>query len=136
MATDVELAELDRRWWRNEAAGAFGADGTLDYGAADEIRRLTGMRMSDVLAALSEANEGVYEGTAEGGRALRASPGLLKQRAERLGTSLGEEALTLAGTATEAGSAHVADLASAYAEEHGVDYFDALIQIQKGEHRA
>ena len=39
-------------------------------------------------------------------------------------------AVALAGTATEAGSAHVADLASAYAEEHGVDYFDALIQAE------
>lgn len=133
MASEHELAEFDRAWWQHEAARAFSIDGALDYGAADGVRRITGLGMSETIATLSTANDGEYPGTPEGGRALLSALGLLQKRAEHKGIDLGEAAVELAGTSTEEGSERIADLAERYAEKHEVDYFDALIAVQKGE---
>lgn len=140
MTTDAELAQFDKSWWGHEAARAFSIDGALDYGAADEVRRLTGLGMSETIANLRAANDGEYEGSPEGGRAVLDMPGARRRLAERAGIDVGEAAVELAGTSTEAGSARIAALADdlvASEKEAGreMDYLDALVEVQRPSYR-
>lgn len=130
---DVELAELDRNWMLNEADKACGESGMLDPAKVDEVRRFRGCTTGEAQAMLSEALEGQYQGSAEGGRRLLQSPGLVQRRAQRKGISTTDAAVELAGTGTPEGSEQIADLAEEYAKKHEVDLATATIAVQKGE---
>lgn len=133
ITTEAELAQLDHSWVTYKAEWAKSENGILDPAKVDEIRRLRGWSTGATYAALEAALDGEYEGSAEGGRDLLSAPGWKHVRAERKGTSAAEAAMELAGTSTEAGSKRIADLADRYAREHEVDYFDALMAVQRGE---
>jgi hypothetical protein len=127
MATEIELAELERNWMRYKAERATGENGMLDPAEVDEVRRFRGGGMAETYAALQAARDGTYEGTAEGGRALLYAPGVAHLRAEQKGIGLCAAAMELSE-----GSCALADLAERYAREHGVDYARALIEVQRG----
>ena len=79
------------------AEKAAGENGTFDPAEVDEVRRLRGWSMSEAYAALKAALADTYEGTAEGGRALLAAPGLKHLRSEQKGIILGVAGVELAG---------------------------------------
>src|SRR5215212_9582765 len=98
MAAEIELAELECNWMRHKAEKAADAtSGVLDPAVVDEVRRLRGWGMAETYAALQAALADTYEGTAEGGRALLAAPGVAHLRAEQEGSGLGAAALELEG---------------------------------------
>src|SRR5215210_6797447 len=117
MATEIELAELERNWMRHKAEKATGPDGALDPAEVDEVRRFRGWGMAETYAALGDARAGTYEGTAEGGRALLYAPGVLRRRAEQEGIGLGVAAVELAED-----SERIADRAERYAKEQEIPY--------------
>src|SRR5215212_549585 len=98
MAAEIELAELECNWMRHKAEKAADAtSGVLDPAVVDEVRRLRGWGMAEAYAALKAALADTYEGTAEGGRALLAAPGLKHLRSEQKGIILGVAGVELAG---------------------------------------
>lgn len=129
----VSLADLDRQWVRYQAKEAQSIEGgPLDPAKVWEFAQERGIGISEAYAVLGDALSGEYEGDAEALRESTTRTGAARRKAEREDKPLGQAAVELAGTAAEAGSEHVADLADAYAEKHGVDYAEALVAVQKG----
>jgi hypothetical protein len=122
-AQDAELAELDRAWWAHEAQRAVNPDGSLNLSAAYEAARFRGLDVNGTIAALRASLAGTFEGTAAGGRSLLDAPGLELRGATRPSDP--------ADPGGEREDQRIARLAQRYAEEHGVDLFEATVAVQK-----
>lgn len=130
----AELASLDADYVNYFAQVAQPVSGgPLDPAKVCEFARERGISISAAYSALEAALAGEYHGAAAH---LMGRPATERARrmADREETSVGEAALSLsAGGESGPSDVLIADLADAYAEEHHVDYAEALIAVQKGE---
>lgn len=133
----VTLADLDRQWVHIKALDAQPEpDGPLDPAKVDEFRRERGITMSAAYSILGDALEGCYQGDGEALRESMAGTEAAKQKAAREDKSLGQAAVELAGTSTEAGSERIAALAdqlvaSEEAQGREMDYSQAVVRVQR-----
>lgn len=129
----ADLAELDRRRVELRAEMVSGPEYRLYPADVAEFAAEEGLTIGEGYEVLGSALRGEYEGSAEALRRSTSRTTAARRKADREGTGLGTAAVGLSGTATEAGSERVADLAEAYADIHGVSYETALIAVQRGE---